>query len=418
MKAALWSRFGAQPEGTLPKRLAAPAGLALLALVAAAYMVCAPPPPQAAAGDPQEPPPAPVTESQAAAVAEGLDSAAEQVRLDRARSALQRREQELEQRELERQAAAAARDAQQPFGPATMPLVGYGPPVAAARDPRELLEEEFALQRLRRLEAGLSAPPVAASTRRPAAAQPPEIPDAPGASFPPADFGPSAAGVPSALEPDSAPAAPPPSPERAALAGVPSATPRPDPGPGWEVADEGTVLDAVLVTQIRGDFPGPAVAMVASPLWSRDRQRVLVPRGTRALGAAAPVSGFGQARLAIAFRRLILPGGERVELQFDGLDQAGATGLQDKVNRHYLSTFGTAGALGVLAGLTQSGSRGPTAFEASDPRWAAGQRIGQSSQAVFERYLNRPPTLTIRAGHRLRIHFTSDVALPRQPPRP
>ncbi len=412
MKPALWSRRGAEPEGTVPKRLAAPAALVCAALLAASYMVCAPPPREAAAEDPQGPPPEPVTGAQAEAVAEGLDSAAEQARNELQRRDLERRERELEQREAERQAEVAARDAQQHYAPAILPPGGYGLASAATRDPREALAEEFELQRLRRLEEGLSAPPVAVSAR---SQQPlPELPQ----PFPPASVPEPFASAPGsvATEPLAAPPAADPPRAPAAALDVPTATPRPDPGPGWEVVDEGTVLDAVLVTQIRGDFPGPAVAMVASPLWSRDRQRVLVPRGTRALGTAAPVSGFGQARLALAFRRLILPTGERVELQFSGLDQAGATGLQDKVNRHYLSTFGTAGALGVLAGLTQSGSRGPSAFEASDPRWAAGQRIGQASQAVFERYLNRPPTLTIRAGHRLRIHFTSDAALPRQPP--
>ena len=410
MKTPLWSRRGAEPEGAVPKRFAVPAGLVVTALLAASYMVCAPPPREAAAEDPPPRPPEAPTGAAIDSVSDGLDDAAAQARNELVRRDLERRERELAERERQRQADDAAREAERIYAPGALPPPGLGFEVAQQRDPREILAEEFELQRLRRLEDGLSAPPVAVSARRsePLAALPqPVLPDSVPEPF-------ASAGVPEPVAPPDAASQPSPPPPSAA--GVPTATPRPDPGPGWEVVDEGTILDAVLVTQIRGDFPGPAVAMVASPLWSRDRQRVLVPRGTRALGTAAPVSGFGQARLAISFRRLILPSGERVELQFSGLDQAGATGLQDKVNRHYVSTFGTAGALGVLAGLTQSGSRGPSAFEASDPRWAAGQRIGQASQAVFERYLNRPPTLTVRAGHRLRIHFTSDAALPRQPP--
>ena len=413
MKTPLWSRRGAEPEGAVPKRFAMPAGLVVTALLAASYMVCAPPPREAAAEDPPAPPPEAPTGAAIDSASDGLDDAAARARNELQRRDLERRERELAERERQRQAADAAREAERIYAPGVLPPSGLGFEVAQQRDPREALAEEFELQRLRRLEDGLSAPPVAASSRRsePLAAPPqPVLP-----AVVPEPFATAAAAAGSAEPVATASADPPPSPAPSA-ASVPTAKPRPDPGPGWEVVDEGTILDAVLVTQIRGDFPGPAVAMVASPLWSRDRQRVLVPRGTRALGTAAPVSGFGQARLAISFRRLILPDGERVELQFSGLDQAGATGLQDKVNRHYVSTFGTAGALGVLAGVTQSGSRGPSAFEASDPRWAAGQRIGQASQAVFERYLNRPPTLTVRAGHRLRIHFTSDAALPRQPP--
>ena len=46
-------------------------------------------------------------------------------------------------------------------------------------------------------------------------------------------------------------------------------------------------------------------------------------------------------------------------------------------------------------------------------RAGVGQGLGQSATSVLDRFLNRLPTLTIRAGHRLRIWFTSDVLVPR-----
>ena len=54
-----------------------------------------------------------------------------------------------------------------------------------------------------------------------------------------------------------------------------------DDPPGWERIYEGAFLEAVLVTQLSGDFPGPVLAQVAVPFYSADRQRVLVPRGAR-----------------------------------------------------------------------------------------------------------------------------------------
>ena len=53
-----------------------------------------------------------------------------------------------------------------------------------------------------------------------------------------------------------------------------------DDPPGWERIYEGSFLEAVLVTQLSGDFPGPVLAQVAVPFYSADRQRVLVPRGS------------------------------------------------------------------------------------------------------------------------------------------
>lgn len=171
-----------------------------------------------------------------------------------------------------------------------------------------------------------------------------------------------------------------------------------------------------MLTEIRADFAGPVQALVSIPLWSRNRQRVLIPRGTKALGSAGPVEGWGQSRLAVGFHRLILPNGDRVELEFRGLGQSGASSLKDRVNRHYWSTFGAAGAVGLVAGLSQIGAQRPSLATPGDARFVAGQRMGDAAGQVFERYLNRPPSIRIRAGHRVRIYFSSDAVVPRRFP--
>ena len=79
----------------------------------------------------------------------------------------------------------------------------------------------------------------------------------------------------------------------------------PDDPPGWERIYEGSFLEAALVTQLSGDFPGPVLAVVSVPFYSADRQRVLVPRGARVVGTAQAVSNQDQARLAVSFHRLI-----------------------------------------------------------------------------------------------------------------
>ena len=33
---------------------------------------------------------------------------------------------------------------------------------------------------------------------------------------------------------------------------------------------------------------------------------------------------------------------------------------------------------------------------------------------ILSRYMNRLPTITIRAGHRIRIYFTSDLLVPKE----
>ena len=182
---------------------------------------------------------------------------------------------------------------------------------------------------------------------------------------------------------------------------------RPHDPPGWERIHEGTFLEAVLLTQLSGEFPGPVLAMVSVPLYSADRQRVLIPRGARVVGTAQAVQDRDQTRLAVAFHRLLLPDGGWVDLEFTGLNQMGESALRDQVNRRYLSTFAAAGAVGVLSGLTLAGAS-PYGLQAG-----VGQGLGGSATSMLDRYLNRLPEITIRAGHRLRVWFTSDVLIPR-----
>ena len=182
---------------------------------------------------------------------------------------------------------------------------------------------------------------------------------------------------------------------------------RPENPPGWERIPEGSFLEAVLLTQLSGEFPGPVLAMVAVPLYSVDRQRVLIPRGARVVGTASAVQNRDQSRLAVAFHRLLLPDGSWVDLEFAGLNQVGESALRDQVNRRYLSTFAAAGAVGALSGLTLAGAS-PYGLQAG-----VGQGLGGSATSMLDRYLNRLPEITIRAGHRLRVWFTADVLVPR-----
>ena len=182
--------------------------------------------------------------------------------------------------------------------------------------------------------------------------------------------------------------------------------------PGWERIYEGSFLEAALVTQLSGDFPGPVLAVVSLPFYSADRQHILVPRGARVIGTAQAVGNQDQSRLAVGFHRLIYPDGRWVSLQFQGLNQLGEGALKDQVNRHYFSMFAAVGAVGVLSGLTAAGGN-PYQGGTQSMRSGAGQGLGQAATRILDRFLNRMPTITIRAGHRLRVWFTSDVLVPR-----
>lgn len=180
---------------------------------------------------------------------------------------------------------------------------------------------------------------------------------------------------------------------------------------------EGTVIDTVLANRLDGSVAAPVNCLVTNPIYSHSRQQVLIPAGARILGETKPVQAFGEARLAVAFHRLVMPDGSSYSLdEFLGTNQIGDAGLRDRVNQHYWSTFGAAGAVGLISGLAQylgtaglsRGSGDRTVIIAG----GAGDATAQASLQVMNRFLNRMPTITIREGHRVKVYLTGDIELP------
>jgi type IV secretion system protein VirB10 len=181
---------------------------------------------------------------------------------------------------------------------------------------------------------------------------------------------------------------------------------------------EGTTLDTVLMNRLDGDAPGPVKVLVSNPVYSHDHQHVLIPEGTIVLGEAKKIGtvGFGQQRrMAVAFHRMIMPDGYSVDLdQFHGLDQIGEEGLKDKVNNHYFEIFGTSIALGVISGAAQITQGGSVYGSSGSQSFTTGASAGvaQSATTVLDRFIQIPPTITIREGHRVKVYFTQDMLLP------
>ena len=177
----------------------------------------------------------------------------------------------------------------------------------------------------------------------------------------------------------------------------------------------GTVIETVLLNRINSDFSGPVNCLVTSPTYSHDRQRVLIPEGSKVLGEAQKLAALGQKRVALAFHRLIMPDGFSISLdQFKGLNQIGETALRDKVNNHYFRIFGMSVALGLISGFSNRGVTyyGPGSSGTDIYRSGVADSLSQSSQRILDRYINILPTVTIREGHRVKVYVTNDLLLP------
>jgi type IV secretion system protein TrbI len=178
---------------------------------------------------------------------------------------------------------------------------------------------------------------------------------------------------------------------------------------------EGTFLEVVVKNRINGDAAGPIEAMLTNDVYSLNSQHLLLPKGTVLIGEAHVVTGQFDERLFVAFHRLICPDGFSVNLdQFHGLTQQGEVGLKDKVNHHYISIFGAAIAVAAIGGISNIGNAttGVTYNPTVQFRAGVATQMGEASQRILDRYLNRLPTLVIREGARSRIFVSQDFEVP------
>ncbi len=340
-----WKQWVKEPKGALPGGLVTKAGIVLIAVLVAGLLfsssLAGPGEDEATAGSPTQP--RAVNDREGRSFEEGIRDETER---------------ETQRAAAESRAAPPDREAGAPSGAGPLGAGSAGTDGAGGGRAPGMGRAEFELREALRLEEvelrtrSLRSFPVAQSHRDPnrtSDAASPLAPESPDAALDGAlaSLGQSLAALEAEMAAglaagEFAPGAGGPAPQtslRTSGTSEPVRLVRPHDPVGWERIHEGTFLEAVLVTQLSGEFPGPVLAMVSAPLYSVDRQRVLIPRGARVVGTARAVQDRDQSRLAVAFHRLLLPDGSWVDLEFTGLNQVGESALRDQVNRRYLSTL-------------------------------------------------------------------------------
>lgn len=184
----------------------------------------------------------------------------------------------------------------------------------------------------------------------------------------------------------------------------------------------GFVVPATLISGINSALPGQIMAQVAQPVYDTPTGRhLLIPQGARLVGTYSSDVAFGQARVLVAWQRIVFPDGKAMDIgAMPGADGAGYAGFGDRVNNHYVRTFASAFLMSmVTAGITLSQDRRDTSDDGNSQRAsdalseALGQQLGQVAAQMIARNLNVAPTLDIRPGYRFNVTVTRDMSFSR-----
>lgn len=179
------------------------------------------------------------------------------------------------------------------------------------------------------------------------------------------------------------------------------------------ILHQGSVIPAVLGRQINSDLPGEITAFTTVDVYdSLGRGHLLIPKGSRLVGAYDSDVKVGQSRVLFAFERLVLPNGISFDLPAAvGSDLHGASGLDGNVNNHFFKMFTSSFLIAMLADKTKQPTN-VTNIGSSGPSNAAGQVLSDVSKSILERNRVIKPTITIDQGARLNVQVVSDMVFP------
>ena len=180
----------------------------------------------------------------------------------------------------------------------------------------------------------------------------------------------------------------------------------------------GFVIPGTLISGINSELPGQIMAQVAQNVYDTPTgKHLLIPQGSRLVGRYSSDVAYGQARVLVAWQRIVFPDGKAIDIgAMPGADGVGYAGLTDQVNNHYLRLFGSALLMSaVTAGITYSQGQNqgnsvygaPTAGSAMSE--ALGQQLGQVTAQLIAKNMNIAPTLEIRPGYRFNVIVARDM---------
>lgn len=181
----------------------------------------------------------------------------------------------------------------------------------------------------------------------------------------------------------------------------------------------GSVIPATLITGINSDLPGRITAQVSQNTYDSATGRfLLVPQGTKLFGRYDSKVSFGQKGALVVWTDIIFPNGSTLQIGgMAGTDSQGYGGFRDKVDNHYLRTFGSAALValigtGIDMAVPESSSLATQDTASDAARRSFAETFGRVAEQTISKNLNIQPTIRIRPGYRFNVLVDQDILFP------
>lgn len=185
---------------------------------------------------------------------------------------------------------------------------------------------------------------------------------------------------------------------------------------GKHMLMQGTILSGVMQTSLNTKLPGQVIVRLTQDVYDSIRgSTLLLPKGTKLIGAYNTDVNDGQTRVMMAANRLIYPSGVSVQLgAMPVSDATGKAGVPGEVNNYWMQRTGAALLLALIASATQpdnvttvslGGQQQSSAQQAASP---VGEVLGEH----LERVKTIRPDIDVAPGAKVSLILERDLDLP------
>lgn len=168
-------------------------------------------------------------------------------------------------------------------------------------------------------------------------------------------------------------------------------------------------IPAVLETEIESEIPSEKViAMVEQDVVGFHGRKILIPKGSKAIGRFEAVASPDSTRLGIVWYRILTPEGINIKLTSEAVDMQGSSGLTGFVDNKWRNKYGSALLFSSISAMAQL-----SVPVDNDNAKAAADSFSNSLTPVVAEQLRRAldiiPRINIPKGERIVISPLVDI---------
>lgn len=174
---------------------------------------------------------------------------------------------------------------------------------------------------------------------------------------------------------------------------------------------QGTVIQAVLESAMDSSQPGVLRAVVSEDVHALDGSRVLIPRGAQLLGRYKSDVGLAEARVTVAWDRILLPDHQSVTLSAYGGDELGRAGVSGHIDSRFGKRFGSAALISLIGAVPDVARAGMESERAGDVAGDVAGDLRDASRSVMQDYLTLRPVIRVPQGSRITVMVDRDLEI-------